>query len=147
MDVLLPSLPCACLFCPFHLPPFKMFLASPVTFGCLAFSSGSLGLDVLDQHAASLQINLTGNHGAPRDCDHARLHCFVRLVCQPILSILLSRSSSSPSSDRWFLSLKMMAPPSSWVHLTCGSLHHLRAFFWLRVFPAHKHCPRPPTRR
>jgi len=28
--------------------------------------------------AASFQINLTGNHGAPRDCDHARLLCFAR---------------------------------------------------------------------
>ena len=33
------------------------------------------------------------------------------------------------------------------VHLTCGSLRDLGAFFWLRVFPAPKHCPRPPTRR
>ena len=33
------------------------------------------------------------------------------------------------------------------VHLTCGSLRDLGAFFWLRVFPAPKHCPHPPTRR
>ena len=33
------------------------------------------------------------------------------------------------------------------VHLTCGILRHFQAFFWLRVFPASKHCPRPPTRR
>jgi 5-methylcytosine-specific restriction protein A len=33
------------------------------------------------------------------------------------------------------------------VHLTCGILRHFRAFFWLRVFPAPKQNPRPPTRR
>ena len=30
------------------------------------------------------------------------------------------------------------------VHLTCGSLRGLQAFFWLRVFPAPKQSPRPP---
>jgi glucose-6-phosphate 1-epimerase len=30
------------------------------------------------------------------------------------------------------------------VHLTCGSLRDLGAFFWLRVFPAPKQSPRPP---
>ena len=33
------------------------------------------------------------------------------------------------------------------VHPTCGILRHFRAFSSLRVFPAPRHCPRPPTRR
>jgi hypothetical protein len=32
------------------------------------------------------------------------------------------------------------------VHPTCGILRGLQAFFWLRVFPAPKQNPRPPTR-
>ena len=31
------------------------------------------------------------------------------------------------------------------VHPTCGSLRDLQAFFWLRVFPASKQSPHPPT--
>ena len=46
-----------------------------------------------------------------------------------------------------FSGIKWWLPSSSWVHLTCGSLRGLGAFFWLRVFSAPKHCPRPPTRR
>jgi hypothetical protein len=32
------------------------------------------------------------------------------------------------------------------VHWTLGILRGLQAFFWLRVFPAPKQSPRPPTR-
>ena len=84
---------------------------------------------------------LLSSYGAARDCNFARLHCFVRLACLPNLSILLARQV------RRFLPPKMMAPPSSWVRRTCGSLRHFQAFFWLRVFPAPKQSPRPPTRR
>jgi|GEM_PF-7117438 len=31
------------------------------------------------------------------------------------------------------------------VQRICGSLRGLQAFFWLRVFPAPKQNPRPPT--
>ena len=33
------------------------------------------------------------------------------------------------------------------VHLTCGILWHFQAFFWLRLFSAHRHFPSPPTSR
>src|SRR3989304_3441902 len=39
--------------------------------------------------AANVQINLAGNHGAVRDYARRRaLHCFVRLACLPLRSIL-----------------------------------------------------------
>jgi len=33
------------------------------------------------------------------------------------------------------------------VHWTLEILRDLQAFFWLRVFPAPKHCPRPRQRQ
>ena len=47
----------------------------------------------------------------------------------------------------WFHFLANEKRAQQSVHLTCGILRHFQAFFWLRVFPAPKQNPRPPTRR
>jgi hypothetical protein len=98
------------------------------------------------RHATSGSIILIGNHGAARDYDHARLHCFVRLMRLPF----------AVYSDCGSVSLVKNEPRSFLVQRTLR--HSLRSqgrrvgfvptyglFSTLRVFSAPQPNPSPPT--
>jgi hypothetical protein len=116
--------------------------ASPVTLGLISFLSGvaSHQLDFW-VHATSIQINLTGNHGAPREG--------ISLVSTALFGLHACLFTVYTFHAGRFLRYEI-TPVSFWVHLTLGTaafggvrtsqaVFHALSFFWLDGFAVH--CP------
>ena len=77
--------------------PMQSRRSCPMSFGIPVRTPYNFMFPALKPGRVGSPVWLLSSCCAPRDCDYARLHCFVRLACLPIPSILLSRSCAAVS--------------------------------------------------